>query len=234
MIIPRSITLGLASCAAFALSTSAAATITFTIQDQSSGQGQIVLLNDTNIQATAIQGHTNQSGDNITFTSSQIIGDDPNGQALIAAFAAMGDTVAIALNNLEFHATDPLLAFSRVEFDLTNTANLGNAIEVSLTGLDQFGAAFNQTFTTHLSGQNQPVGTNWIVGTATNGEVITSVSFVTPQGTGFSDFRQLRVDLAAVTPPIPEPGTWAMMLMGFGAVGFAMRRRLRTSLPQLA
>lgn len=24
---------------------------------------------------------------------------------------------------------------------------------------------------------------------------------------------------------VPEPGTWAMMLMGFGAVGFAMRRR---------
>lgn len=29
---------------------------------------------------------------------------------------------------------------------------------------------------------------------------------------------------------VPEPGTWAMMLVGFGAVGFAMRRRGR---PQL-
>lgn len=27
------------------------------------------------------------------------------------------------------------------------------------------------------------------------------------------------------TGAVPEPGTWAMMLMGFGAVGFAMRRR---------
>jgi uncharacterized protein (TIGR03118 family) len=25
--------------------------------------------------------------------------------------------------------------------------------------------------------------------------------------------------------PVPEPGTWAMMLMGFGAAGFALRRR---------
>jgi hypothetical protein len=25
--------------------------------------------------------------------------------------------------------------------------------------------------------------------------------------------------------PVPEPGTWAMMLFGFGAVGFGMRRR---------
>ena len=24
---------------------------------------------------------------------------------------------------------------------------------------------------------------------------------------------------------VPEPGTWAMMLLGFGAIGFGMRRR---------
>jgi PEP-CTERM motif len=34
---------------------------------------------------------------------------------------------------------------------------------------------------------------------------------------------------ATVTTAIPEPGTWAMMLAGFGIVGGAMRRRQRTS-----
>jgi hypothetical protein len=29
----------------------------------------------------------------------------------------------------------------------------------------------------------------------------------------------------AVTPSVPEPATWAMMLIGFGLVGFAMRKR---------
>ena len=33
--------------------------------------------------------------------------------------------------------------------------------------------------------------------------------------------------------PVPEPGTWAMMLLGFGVAGFALRRR-RTSAPALA
>ena len=34
---------------------------------------------------------------------------------------------------------------------------------------------------------------------------------------------------------VPEPATWAMMLMGFGAAGYAMRRRRRsTGLPQVA
>lgn len=31
------------------------------------------------------------------------------------------------------------------------------------------------------------------------------------------------------TPPVPEPATWAMMLLGFGATGFAMRRRRRVN-----
>lgn len=34
---------------------------------------------------------------------------------------------------------------------------------------------------------------------------------------------------------VPEPGTWAMMLVGFGAIGATMRRRHREStLPQMA
>ena len=39
----------------------------------------------------------------------------------------------------------------------------------------------------------------------------------------------------ATTPPVPEPATWAMMLVGFGGIGMALRRRRRnTILPQLA
>ena len=35
-------------------------------------------------------------------------------------------------------------------------------------------------------------------------------------------------------PVVPEPATWAMMLIGFGAVGFTLRRRRRTGIAQLA
>jgi hypothetical protein len=37
---------------------------------------------------------------------------------------------------------------------------------------------------------------------------------------------------AVVTSAVPEPATWAMMLLGFGAIGFSMRRR--KMLPKLA
>jgi hypothetical protein len=36
-----------------------------------------------------------------------------------------------------------------------------------------------------------------------------------------------------LTPSVPEPATWAMMLLGFGAVGFALRRQ-KAPLPQVA
>jgi hypothetical protein len=45
------------------------------------------------------------------------------------------------------------------------------------------------------------------------------------------------VGLPSRTPPLPEPATWAMMIMGFGATGVAMRRsrrRKKTLLPQIA
>ena len=31
------------------------------------------------------------------------------------------------------------------------------------------------------------------------------------------------------TPPVPEPGTWAMMLVGFGGIGMALRRSRKAS-----
>jgi hypothetical protein len=41
---------------------------------------------------------------------------------------------------------------------------------------------------------------------------------------------------AVIIPPgneVPEPATWAMMLMGFGAAGYALRRRRKSYLPQV-
>lgn len=45
-------------------------------------------------------------------------------------------------------------------------------------------------------------------------------------GQTLSAFAQLGSGAVAA---VPEPGTWAMMLLGFGAIGFSIRRRRRTN-----
>lgn len=50
-----------------------------------------------------------------------------------------------------------------------------------------------------------------------------------------SQFNAFEIDDIAITSGVPEPGTWAMMLLGLGVVGFAVRRRKSSNeLTQLA
>jgi len=60
----------------------------------------------------------------------------------------------------------------------------------------------------------------WALGTRASGSGFNSNAVFFTAGIGDEEhglFGQLN--------PVPEPKTWAMMLMGFGAIGFAMRRR---------
>ena len=52
-------------------------------------------------------------------------------------------------------------------------------------------------------------------------------------GTGIGLEKQNSVTLAAVSP-VPEPSTWALMLLGFGGMGVAMRRSRRRGTSVLA
>ena len=49
--------------------------------------------------------------------------------------------------------------------------------------------------------------------------------------------KQNSYNLVGTPPPpgsVPEPATWAMMLLGFGGIGMAMRRRRKKGLLQVA
>ncbi|HUQ68654.1 MAG TPA: PEPxxWA-CTERM sorting domain-containing protein [Planctomycetaceae bacterium] len=66
--------------------------------------------------------------------------------------------------------------------------------------------------------------------TGDNGEVFDSI-FIQATGGSLINFeKQNSLTLATAVPPgVPEPSTWAMMLLGFGGIGAAMRRRRRTT-----
>ena len=66
----------------------------------------------------------------------------------------------------------------------------------------------------------------------TGDEIITNVFYLgfDDQITGDDDDYDDLIIRATVSPAVPEPATWAMMFLGFGAVGFALRRRKETEL----
>lgn len=51
------------------------------------------------------------------------------------------------------------------------------------------------------------------------------ISYLTITDPGGIEIDQIQYGLLAQVAGVPEPGTWAMMLAGFGAIGIALRRR---------
>lgn len=79
-----------------------------------------------------------------------------------------------------------------------------------------------------------PNGENKFAFLTSNGEAIMNLHYSIVGGDAGS-IRQIRIaSVEAGVPPVPEPATWAMMLLGFGAAGFALRRRRNPVLAQVA
>jgi hypothetical protein len=73
-------------------------------------------------------------------------------------------------------------------------------------------------------------GPNLTTGTLTPGTTYRfSYTSTLPQGGGL-----VSGNASFYAAAVPEPATWALMLLGFGGIGMAMRRRRRPVLAQLA
>jgi hypothetical protein len=173
----------------------------------------------------------------VTFTSgstttcpgctTQTLFEPSNGQALIQVGSGKGQ---VPLQDITISLTDTTSTFGigYIEFNLNMGSNLGNAISVVINSIDQFGNHATET-------QSIGNGSNFFSALASNGEIIQSISFQANADAGVTDIRQIRINAATPAGMLPEPSSWALMLLGFGATGFAMRRsRRKGMLAQIA
>ena len=148
----------------------------------------------------------------VTFTGLETLDSTAGGQAKITG--ADGQ-----FNALNFFATDPMTAFSAVEFSLTplNGRGAPDNVFATIRFIDQFGAA------TTIANAELGNGQNWFSAAATMGSAISRVEITT--SADIRDARHFRIATTSVAGAIPEPATWLMLILGFGTVGGALRRR---------
>jgi hypothetical protein len=123
------------------------------------------------------------------------------------------------------------------------TTTPGQSYVVSFALLDEAGS-FGDTFTVTFGGFSQTITGDQAASPGTNpSSGYTSFSFTTLSTditaaattlsfTGVNDPAAWNLDDVSVAVPapvagVPEPSTWAMMLLGFGGLGFAGYRRSR-------
>lgn len=198
------------------------ASATITMVDASSIQGANVLFNNGTQTNTTVQGFT-QGGTAINFNGMTVGGANVisanGGQARVEGapdLTTSNPNDSLLIQSLNF-ALQGGGTFNNLELNLFNGGGTTGTVSFSLT--DNVGQLF--TFSNLALG----TGSNFFGFTGIGGESIASVSLATTAG--IADVRQIRLDQATATAALPEPATWAMMLLGFGAAGVSLRRSRR-------
>ena len=111
---------------------------------------------------------------------------------------------------------DPLYNFVGYEFAFQTLADANVTVEYMLASspgvwhLITAGGVSDPIFQA-ANGNN-----NYLVSST---DPLTELRLTSDQG-----FKMVKQNAIILAPGVPEPGTWALMLLGFGGVGFAMRR----------
>ncbi len=107
----------------------------------------------------------------------------------------------------------------------TVSSSTANIFGFESDGIDTYGAVENpgNPDTTGYGGPNGYFTNITTVGSTVSG----TVNFLGGIPDGGTDYFSLEESLTAssIGGSVPEPATWALMLIGFGGIGFAARRR---------
>jgi hypothetical protein len=143
--------------------------------------------------------------------------DTANGSASINAASSGSPPVTTPINTLWITPEDGT-AFNLFSFRGAVFTNTDQQIKVTIT--DQFDSVFQFLITDN--GDFTRIGFEAKPGT---GELIKTIR-IDGLGAGFDNFKQMGFGFQSdVTPAVPEPATWAMMMLGFFGVGCLAYRR---------
>jgi len=197
----RKLILGL-SCAVLALGATAPASATTFFSDFEvggyAGTGFVVL--------PTYDGWTATAGPGIEVQYGNVAGQAYSGKHLVELDSHSNSSMSRGID-----AGDYTLSF--YYSDRPNIAAPSNGIDVLLNGISIFSVAGG------LGG----AGTSWSLQTFTFSTTLPGTNTLTFAALGTSD--SLGGYLDDISLSVPEPGTWALMLMGLGIIGTTMRRR---------
>lgn len=134
-------------------------------------------------------------------------------------FASITDSAADGTLNLYNVVINPDLDFTDLKFSIQLTADGLVNIYYLLTGLADIPSNYAAAGGSPLS-QSANTNVNYLLTGGTFAKI--SIMSTVP----IFEVKQNSINFASVGA-VPEPATWAMMLLGFGGIGMAMRRSRR-------
>ena len=178
----------------------------YTLDDTSFGTGLGVHADGTQT-GTSISGHVNIDGSDVNFSSSDTLGMIGSGEATVSGLPSMSDLL------VTFEKS-----WDKITFNFSDLDGAASDFTLLVNGTALFSASPNPgddacDFCIINNGENKFT----ISGTGIN-----SLAFTFDPD--IDNAKQFRVEGLSL---IPEPGTWAMMILGFGAVGSMLRHARR-------
>jgi hypothetical protein len=211
MINPRRIlAAAFVSAAALSFASAAQADIVVNTQVLNDGTDNVLLNTATNV--STVTGTVGPNNLVVEFTSTGgLLSAPSNGQARVT-----GGTGNNPFTQLGFEFANGE-TFTRSVFNI-NAGHDGQVV-IHVEGIGIDGGFFQNNYTVDANGEN------FFTVTSINGQLMTEISLTAINGANFEDLRQIRIGGFANVGAVPEPTTWAMMLLGFAGVGFLAYRR---------
>jgi len=240
------------------LAGSASACMVGALMATSGASASIVFLNDTSLPSVFDTHTVGEADDGFAFIDKASLASDPPGSSFSASFQPINRVhdfnfvtngpVTIGNGQADVKASDTTFTtltvtpnldsfdgfFIRGLVDRSTKCSAGTPCAVDMTVNFVGGGSESHIFTNDdVGGDFHAIGFDETPGTL--GVLVSSVVISTATGENFDEIKQMGFSVPGGTPTIPEPSTWAMLLLGFAGLGYVgFRRSKKDSVAALA